>query len=51
LLATQFEAIAAHEMYPGFDEPDLKATFNVTVAHQPDIVALSNMPVVDTLSR
>lgn len=50
-MATQFESIAAREMYPGFDEPDLKATFNVTVAHQPDVVALSNMPIINTVSR
>ena len=38
-------------MFPCFDEPDLKATFNVTVGYMPSMTALSNMPVIDTISR
>ena len=51
ILATQFQIIGAREMFPSFDEPDVKATFSVTVAHFPNVTALSNMPVIDTVSR
>ena len=43
--ATQFEPVRARWAFPCFDEPSLKATFNVTIAHRPDYVALSNMPI------
>ncbi|KAK3735413.1 hypothetical protein QZH41_005488 [Actinostola sp. cb2023] len=46
--ATQFEDISARRAFPCFDEPALKATFNVTIAHRPDYVALSNMPIYKT---
>jgi Peptidase M1 N-terminal domain len=51
ILATQNEEIGAREMFPCFDEPDLKATFNVTVGHQSSVTALSNMPVIDRITR
>jgi len=46
--ATQFQGIAARQMFPCFDEPDLKATFNITVVAKPESVVLSNMPLVST---
>nr|XP_004651617.1 aminopeptidase Q [Jaculus jaculus] len=44
LIATQMEPTFARNVFPCFDEPALKATFNITVIHHPGYVALSNMP-------
>ncbi|XP_076995016.1 aminopeptidase Q [Tamandua tetradactyla] len=46
LLATQMEPIYARKVFPCFDEPALKATFNITIIHHPSYVALSNMPIL-----
>jgi aminopeptidase N len=51
VLATQLEALGGREMFPCFDEPDLKATFTVTVAYRSSVIALSNMPVVGIIDR
>ncbi|KAK2495815.1 hypothetical protein MC885_013179 [Smutsia gigantea] len=44
LLASQLEPTFARSVFPCFDEPALKATFNITIIHHPSYVALSNMP-------
>ncbi|XP_072814086.1 aminopeptidase Q isoform X1 [Vicugna pacos] len=44
LLASQMEPTFARSVFPCFDEPALKATFNITIIHHPSYVALSNMP-------
>ncbi|XP_027408444.1 aminopeptidase Q isoform X2 [Bos indicus x Bos taurus] len=44
LLASHMEPTFARNVFPCFDEPALKATFNITVIHHPRYVALSNMP-------
>jgi aminopeptidase N len=41
-LHTQFESNDAHRVYACFDQPDLKATFNFTVAAPEDWVVVSN---------
>jgi aminopeptidase N len=45
LLATQLESCYAREIFPVIDEPAGKATFNVTLATEPDITVIGNTPV------
>ncbi len=48
LLATQFESNHAREVFPCIDEPEAKATFDLTVTapNDPDATVLSNMPAI-----
>ncbi len=45
LLATQFESHYARQAFPCIDEPEAKATFNVTLTTEQDVIVLGNMPV------
>jgi len=45
LLATQFESHHAREVFPCIDEPEAKATFDVTLSTEKNIAVLGNMPV------
>jgi aminopeptidase N len=47
LLATQFESHHAREAFPCIDEPEAKATFDLTLTTEKEIVVLGNMPVTD----
>lgn len=40
---TQLQAVEARRLFPCFDEPAFKATFDVSIKHQSDKLALSNM--------
>ncbi len=44
--ASQFEATDARRAFPSFDEPDYKATFDITAVVDKDHVAISNYKVV-----
>ena len=44
--ATQFESTDARRAFPSFDEPEYKATFDVTVVTDKGMVAISNQKVV-----
>lgn len=48
MLVTQFEVADARRMFPGWDEPAFKATFQLNVTLPSKDVAVSNMPVTAT---
>ncbi|RIA85787.1 aminopeptidase [Glomus cerebriforme] len=46
MASTQFEATEARRAFPSWDEPAIKATFDITLIVPSDTTALSNMNVV-----
>jgi len=46
--ATQFEAIAARDVFPGFDEPGFKVSFDVSLVTRADDAAITNTPEAST---
>lgn len=45
MASTQMEPTDARRMFPCFDEPAFKASYKITVAIDPSLVAISNAPV------
>jgi aminopeptidase N len=48
MLVTQFEVADARRMFPGWDEPAFKATFQLSAVVPQNLTAISNMPATAT---
>ncbi|CAF0971628.1 unnamed protein product [Brachionus calyciflorus] len=46
MLSTKFQPADARRPFPCFDEPSLKATFDLTLEHPTDSIALGNWPEI-----
>ncbi|XP_071098276.1 aminopeptidase N-like [Haliotis cracherodii] len=51
LATTQFESTDARKAFPCFDEPELKAHFNITLVRKTELNSMSNMKIVRTDDR
>lgn len=51
LIATQFESHFARNVFPCIDEPEAKATFDLTLVTEPDVTVRSNTPQKEQITR
>jgi len=49
IAASQMQTTYARETFPCFDEPGLKATFDISLQHKSSDYALSNMDVISVV--
>lgn len=50
MVASKFEPLDARKAFPCFDEPNMKATFSLSIVHPNDTSVLSNSPVLTDVS-
>ena len=49
MIATAFSPNEARKAFPCFDEPQLRATFDITIQHPARTIAMSNAPILVNL--
>ncbi len=51
LATTQLEPVDARRVFPCFDYPSAKATFNISIISEKNLQAISNMPIIEKSSQ
>lgn len=51
IISSHFQTFHTRTALPCFDEPALKATYNVTLVRRQDMTSLCNMPIIGQEDR